>query len=201
MKKSSISHQPSAISLLFFFLCSLTLTVNGQSSILNKDDDITLFAVASLPQGVDEVYLDDSVIVTVTLYANVNFAKIDNKSNKLPSVKKSVVHRYRAGRQLTQDIAAYKGKRYYAVRAEQYAVTPSALGEITFPAQQYKVVLSVQERTQSNPFDPFSDFWGFGRTQTRQVQKECTSEPLKIKVSKRPRKTIEELRKSGATVM
>ena len=45
--------------------------------MVNKDDDITLFAVASLPQGVDEVYLDDSVIVTVTLYANVNFAKID----------------------------------------------------------------------------------------------------------------------------
>ncbi|MBP5629086.1 MAG: BatD family protein, partial [Bacteroidaceae bacterium] len=118
-------------------------------SMHNETDGITLFAVASLPQGVDEVYLNDSVIVTVTLYANVNFEKIDNKSNKLPSVKKSTVHRYHAGRRLTQDIAAYKGKRYYAVRAEQYAVTPSALGEITFPAQQYNVVLSVQEKQQA----------------------------------------------------
>ena len=173
----------------------------SEAAMLNETDGITLFAVASLPQGVDEVYLDDSVIVTVTLYANVNFEKIDNKSNKLPSVKKSTVHRYHAGRRLTQDIAAYKGKRYYAVRAEQYAVTPSALGEITFPAQQYNVVLSVQEKQQANPFDPFADFWGFGRTQIKKVQKSCASEPLKIKVSKRPRKTIEELRKSGATVM
>ncbi|MBO4729922.1 MAG: BatD family protein [Bacteroidaceae bacterium] len=184
-------------------LCTfLALFFVGLASADKKPtDNITLFAVASLPQGVEEVYLDDSVIVTVTLYANVNFDKIDNKSDKIPTIKKSTVHRYNAGRRLTQDIAAYKGKRYYAVRAEQYAVTPSALGEITFPALQYNVVLSVQEKQQANPFDPFSDFWGFGRTQTKKVQKNCTSEPLKIKVSKRPRKTIEELRKSGATVM
>ena len=197
-KLSTVNYQ----TLKTLYIILLALFVAGTACADKKSaDDITLFAVASLPQGVDEVYLDDSVIVTVTLYANVNFEKIDNKSDKVPSVKKAVVHRYRSDRRLTQDIAAYKGKRYYAVRAEQYAVTPSALGELTFPAQQYNVVLSVQERRQSNPYDPFGDFFPFGRTQTRQVQKSCTSEPLKIKVSKRPRKTIDELRKSGATVM
>ena len=187
----------------------------GNSQPKDKDDGITLFAVATLPQGVDGVYLGDSIIVTVVLYSNINFEKIENKSTKIPAVKKATVRRYRAGRRLSQDIAPYKGKRYYAVAAEQYAVTPTetsfsatshkgdtdgVLGEITFPSQQYNVVLSVTERSR-DPFNPFGEFFPFGRTQTRQVQKACTSEPLKIKVAKRPRKTIEELRQSGTTVM
>lgn len=187
--------------LTLFIYIVLLLTVAQAASLTDKksnsSDGITLFAVASLPQGMDEVYLGDSVIVTVTLYSNVNFEKINNKSTKLPSVKHTTVHRYRPGRRLSQDVAVYKGKRYYAVDAEQYALTPSKLGELTFPAQQYDVVLAVQVRSN----DPFGSFFPFGRTQTRQVRKTCSSEPFRINVVKRPRKTILELQQSGATVM
>ena len=177
--------------LLLIAVCAFADTTKEDS------DGITLFAVASLPQGVEEVYLGDSVIVTLTLYANVDFAKIDNKSDKLPAVKHAKVRRYRADRRLNQEVAVYNGRRYYAVRAEQYAVTPDQLGELTFPAQKYDVVLSVKERSR----DPFDSFFPFGRTQTRQVQKTCSSEPLKIKVTTRPRRTIEEMRRGGATIM
>ena len=177
--------------LLFACICACADTAKEDS------DGIALFAVASLPQGVEEAYLGDSVIVTLTLYANVDFAKIDNKSDKLPAVKHAKVRRYRADRRLNQEVAVYNGRRYYAVRAEQYAVTPDQLGELTFPAQKYDVVLSVKERSR----DPFESFFPFGRTRTRQVQKTCSSEPLKIKVTKRPRRTIEEMRRGGATIM
>ena len=146
----------------------------------------------------DEVYLGDSVIVTITLYSTANFERVDNQAGqKEPVLKKATVHRYRPGRRLSQDIAAYQGKRYYAVAAAQYAVTPLQLGEITFPAQKYDVVLSVQLRSR----DPFGSFFPFGPVETRQFKKTCASEPLKIKIVKRPRKTIQELQQSGATVM
>ena len=99
--------------LTLFIYIVLLLTVAQAASLTDKktnsSDGITLFAVASLPQGMDEVYLGDSVIVTVTLYSNVNFEKINNKSTKLPSVKHTTVHRYRPGRRLSQDVAVYKG--------------------------------------------------------------------------------------------
>ena len=177
--------------LLFACICACADTAKEDS------DGIALFAVASLPQGVEEAYLGDSVIVTLTLYANVDFGSIDNTNDKVPSVKHATVRRYRADRRLNQEVAVYQGRRYYAVRAEQYAVTPDQLGELTFPAQKYDVVLSVKQRSR----DPFDSFFPFGRTETRRVEKTCTSEPLRIKVIKRPRRTIEEMRRSGAVIM
>ena len=145
---------------LFIYIAFLLSVAQAASPDKKVADGITLFAVASLPQGEDQVYLSDSVIVTITLYSNVNFENIKNKSTKQPSVKHATVHRYRPGRRLSQDVAIYQGKRYYAV-----AAVP------------------------------------FGRSQTQQVKKSCSSAPLKIKVTKRPRKTILELQQSGAMVM
>ena len=197
-----------SLSLILFFLGAVGVsTINTLATPISDkkkdgDTDITLFAVASLPQGQSEVYLGDSVVVNITVYSNTNFEQITPHTDKQPSVKRATTRRYHAGRRLSQDVAAYKGKRYYAVVAEQYVVTPSELGELTFPARDYDVVLSVQLRSQrSNPFDPFGSFFPFGRTESRQIKKDCSSSPLKIKVAKRPRKTIQELQQSGATVM
>ncbi|MBR3733852.1 MAG: BatD family protein, partial [Bacteroidaceae bacterium] len=129
---------------LFIYIAFLLSVAQAASPDKKVADGITLFAVASLPQGEDQVFLGDSVVVTLTLYSNVNFENIKNKSTKQPSVKHATVHRYRPGRRLSQDVAVYQGKRYYAVAAEQYVLTPSDLGELTFPAQQYDVVLGVQ---------------------------------------------------------
>lgn len=178
-------------------------------SIVWADDESTkadaqeLFAVASLSTGEKDVYLGDSVIVTVTLYAVNSFSSIKNKSDKVPSIKRSTVHRYNAGRQLRQGVANYNRRQYYAVAAEQFAITPSETGEYTFPAQKYDVELLIEKKKQY--YDPFEDFFSFGspfrQRATEKVKKTCASEPIKIKVSKRPPKTIDELRRSGTMVM
>lgn len=62
------------------FLLSVAQAASPDKKVAT--DGITLFAVASLPQGEDQVYLSDSVIVTITLYSNVNFENIKNKSTK-----------------------------------------------------------------------------------------------------------------------
>lgn len=166
------------------------------------DDGIQIFAVATASTGDKDVFLGDSTIVTVTLYSNVSFAQIKNKSDKVPSVKNAEVNPFNKNRRMTQGTAIYKGHRYYAVAAEQFAVTPDETGTVTFPSQKYDVVLEVQTRQRG--YDPFEDFFSFGSpfgSRTEKIKKSCTSEPLKIKVTKRPPKTIKDLQQSGATVM
>ena len=189
--------------LLILLTALLAITPAFADDTKDKDDGIELFAVASLSTGDKDVYLGDSVIVTLTVYSNVQFSQIKNKTDKLPNIKNSTVHFFNPNRRLSQGTAVYNNKRYYAVAAQQFAVTPDELGTLTFPAQKYNVELAVQVRSRN--YDPFEDFFSFGSpfggTRTQKVEKTCASEPIKIKVSKRPPKTIRDLQQSGAVVM
>lgn len=160
------------------------------------NDNLALFAVASTNLRGDSVILGDSILVTVTLYSNYNFLSAKAQKGKTPQVKHAAVHRYRAGRRLSQSVAAYKGRRYYAVEVEQFFLTPDRIGDITFPALEYMVELT--QRRSSPFFDPFSDF---RRRQAPSVKRECKSTELKIRVVKRPPMTIDDLRRSGTHVL
>lgn len=163
------------------------------------NDDLALFAVASTNLRGDSVILGDSILVTVTLYSNYNFLSAKAQKGKTPQVKHAAVHRYRAGRRLSQSVAAYKGRRYYAVEVEQFFLTPDRLGDISFPALEYMVELT--QRRSSPFFDPFDPFSDFRRRSAPSVKRECKSTELKIRVVKRPPKTIDDLRRSGAHVL
>lgn len=177
---------------LFLIVASLCATPPA-------DDDITLFAVATTSLRGDSVILGDSILVTVTLYSNYNFLSAKPQKDKAPQLKHATTHRYRAGRRLSQSVATYKGRRYYAVDVEQFFIAPDRLGTLTFPALSYKV--SLTRRRGSSFFDPFDSFFDFpGRAQPS-VERECASAPLKILVVKRPPKTIDDLRRSGANVL
>lgn len=187
----------------FITILLLTLTPVLANQDDEKDDGIELFAVASLSTGEKDAYLGDSVIVSITVYSNVQFSQIKNQSDKAPKIKNSIVHFFNKNRRLSQGTAVYNNKRYYAVVAQQFAVTPDEISTLTFPAQKYNVELAVQVRDRSyNPFEDFFSFGSpFGNTRTEKIQKTCASEPIKIKVVKRPPKTISDLQKSGANVM
>jgi len=183
-------------------LCLLAVAPIMADDEDKKDDGVELYAVATLSSGDKDVYLGDSVIVTLTLYSNVQFAQIENKSDKAPTIKNSTVHYYNKNRRLSQGTGVYKDKRYYAVVAQQFAVTPDELGNYTFPAQKFNVQLNVQVRGRG--YDPFEDFFSFGSPfggRTEKIQKTCASEPIKFKAVKRPPKTIKDLQQSGTVVM
>lgn len=183
-------------SLAFLFLLSIFSSFCAAAS---QDDGPVLLAVASTNLRGDSVIEGDSILVTVTLYSNFNFLSAKAKKDHTPTLKNALTHRYRPGRRLSQSIATYNGRRYYAVDVEQFFVTPSKLGTISFPSLDYQVELT--QRRSSSFFDPFDPFFSYQRRQQRPIKQECKSDPLKIRVVKRPPKTIEDLRRSGEHVL
>lgn len=163
------------------------------------DDDIALYAVATTNVRGDSVVLGDSILVTVTLYSSYNFLSAKPHKDKIPNVRNATVHRFRDGRRLSQSVGIYRDRRYYAVEVEQFFLTPDKLGTITFPTLSYKV--SLTRRRNASFFDPFDPFFDFNRRQTPSVERECSSEAIKIRVVKRPPKTIDDLRRGGAHIL
>ena len=168
----------------------------------NSDDNVKLFAVATLSDP-DKNYVEgDSVLVTVIIYSNYTFAQVENTDNALPKIKGTNVRAYNPDRRLVQNIANYKGQRYYSVVTEQFVVKLNETGTVEFPSRKFNVSLYMQLRDRE--FSPFDDFFGFGspyRGQSKKIQKKCTSEPLKIKVSKRPPKTMHDIQQNGTILM
>lgn len=185
------------LSLLILFVSIAPLCASTPA-----DDDLALFAVASTNMRGDSVIIGDSILVTLTLYSNYDFLSAKSQKGRTPQIKSAATHRYRAGRRLSQSMASYKGRRYYAVEVEQFFVVPSKLGTITFPALEYVAELTKRRSSPFfDPFAPFDPFSDFRRRSTPSLKRECKSEELKIRVVKRPPKTIDDLRRSGAHVL
>ncbi len=166
------------------------------------DDDVKLFAVATVSNSGKDLIEGDSVLVTLTLYSNLSLTKVENLDKNVPEIKDASVRAYGANRRLTQQISAYEGKRYYSVVAEQFVVASRSDGTLVFPQRRYNVGL--EEVVRNRRYSPFDDFFGFDSPFDRQgktYSKKCTSESLKIKVVKRPPKTMHELQRGGAVLM
>jgi hypothetical protein len=175
----------------------------GAGDKTDSDDGIKLFAVASLSTD-KELMEDDSVLVTLTLYSNLSFSRVENLDKDKPEVKDAKVRTFGNSRRLTQNVSAYEGKRYYSVVAEQFVVAVHKEGNLTFPSRKYNVTLAQTTRSQRF-YSPFDDFFGFevpyGERTTKAVKKKCESESIKIKVVKRPPKTMHDIERGGAVLM
>ena len=167
-----------------------------------EDDDVTLFAVATPMTGDKDVAVGDSVIISLTIYSNLSFGMVENTDSGEVVIKNSSVIPLDKHRRLSQNMAVYEGKKYYAVVVEQFMVMPDQTGSIVFPSRNYDVKLLKRIRTRSR--DPFEEIFGFETpyaTRTQKISKKCTSPRLKIKVGARRPQTIDDLRARGAEVM
>ena len=73
------------------------------------------------------------------------------------------------------------------------------VGNVVFPVRRYNVELAVGVRNRN--YSPFDDFFGFDSPfmeRQRIIQKKCASENLKMKVVKRPPKTMHDIERGGA---
>ena len=168
----------------------------------SASDDVKLFAVATLSDPDNDYVEGDSALVTLTIYSNCTFAQVENTDNALPKMRGTDVRAYNPDRRLVQNISNYKGQRYYSVVTEQFVVKFNNVGTVEFPSRKFNVTLYMQSRNRN--FSPFDDFFGFGspyRGQSKKIQKKCTSESLKIKVSKRPPKTMHDIQQNGTILM
>ncbi|MGN1214221.1 MAG: hypothetical protein ACI4TR_04930 [Bacteroidaceae bacterium] len=189
------------ILLTFVSLCCLVVCLAADNKG-DEDDDVTLFAVATPVTNDKDVAVGDSVIVSLTIYSNLSFGTVENTDTGRVAIKNSLVIPLDKRRRLSQNMAVYEGKKYYAVVVEQFMVMPDQAGSIVFPSRNYNVKLVKRIRTRSR--DPFEEIFGFETpyaTRTQKILKKCTSPRLKIKVGERRPQTIDDLRARGADVM
>lgn len=186
----------------FLIMTALAVNITFAAEDKTNDDGVKLFAVATVPDLEADHIEGDSVLVTLTLYSSCSFNKIENLDKALPKMKDARVRAYAPERRLTQNIATYNGKRYYSVVAEQFVVAFHEVGNVVFPVRRYNVELAVGVRNRS--YSPFDDFFGFDSPfmeRQRIIQKKCASENLKMKVVKRPPKTMHDIERGGAVLM
>lgn len=186
----------------FLIMTALAVNITFAAEDKTNDDGVKLFAVATVPDFEADHIEGDSVLVTLTLYSNCSFNKIENLDKALPKMKDARVRAYAPERRLTQNITTYNGKRYYSVVAEQFVVAFHEVGNVVFPVRRYNVELAVGVRNRN--YSPFDDFFGFDSPfmeRQRIIQKKCASENLKMKVVKRPPKTMHDIERGGAVLM
>lgn len=186
----------------FLIMTALAVNITFAAEDKTNDDGVKFFAVATVPDLEADHIEGDSVLVTLTLYSNCSFNKIENLDKALPKMKAARVRAYAPERRLTQNIATYNGKRYYSVVAEQFVVAFHEVGNVVFPVRRYNVELAVGVRNRN--YSPFDDFFGFDSPfmeRQRIIQKKCASENLKMKVVKRPPKTMHDIERGGAVLM
>lgn len=187
---------------ILFGLCLLFVWAEAFS--VSKDDkkqEATLFCIASLSNGDKPIFDGDSVLVSLTLYSTAQFVKVSSRDKDLPKVKNATVAKVSRNRQLTQSIAVYEEKQYYAVVAEQYWVKVEKVDNFEFPVRKFDVELKIKERTREH--SSFEEFFGFDspfNVRYRKVEEKCESDELKFKSVKRPPKTIKDLQQKGTLV-
>ncbi len=177
--------------LLSFFTCSFAAQA--------KQGDV-FFAKVVVPDS-GRIYRGDSTVVSVFLYAKhpIGDIQIDDKH---VHVSGCTVRRIYAGQR--QSISRVNGQAYYTVLCARYSVASDKKGKTSFPQLSVTANLYVEQKDdreyRPDPFfGPFDDF--FRQPSYKKVKKSIRTPLYKIEVTDAPRKTMQELQRSGKTII
>lgn len=183
---------------VLFFICLIGLfPFTGQAR-----SGETFFAKTIGPNG-DKVYVNDSAIVSIYLYASRPIGDIQINDKKL-HVKGCRARRAYFNQGRRQSITRLDDKVYYTVLCAQYIVVPSSKGKYSFPELSVTANLYIeqeepQRRSPGFFFDPFEQFF---RQPTYKKQKQSLRTPSKkFEVISQPPKTMQELEEKGRTIL
>lgn len=140
------------------------------------------------------VYMGDSCLVSVVLYADAPFEKVDCHTK--PDVKNARLRERRlyGGRPMGR--TQINGKVYYTYVWTQYVLTPEKLGNVSMPVFEFTGTFRIYLESR----DPFSLFFGAPQ-RYRLVETDGESGKLKIEVKEKPLRTTEEIMRSGGGVL
>lgn len=157
-------------------------------------DKVMVDFFARLQCDRDVVYMGDSCLVSVVLYADAPFEKVDCHTE--PDVKNARLRERKlfGGRPMGR--TQINGKAYYTYVWAQYVLTPEKTGSVVLPAHKFTGSFRIYLESR----DPFSFFFGAPR-RYRLVEADGESEKLKIEVKEKPLRTTEEIMRSGAGVL
>ncbi len=168
---------------------SLLLLLSFFSAMAKDEPEVDFFVrVVAQPS---EVIKGDSTLVSYVLYATAPFSKaeLQNKEIKVKNARVRRLSRHRGG---GMSQVREKGRVYYTVVGAQYVVSSEDVGTLTMPSCKFKAAFRFRESSR----DPFEEFFGYGG-RVFEVESEAKSEPLKIKVKEKPRRTTLEMMNDG----
>ena len=178
--------------LILFLLLSISLQAKSDEK----------FYTEIIGQNDGKIYPNDSIIVSLHLYATRPIGDIQLNDSKL-KISGCSVRRLYTGNEGKQFIIQKDGENLYTVVCAQYSIAPKKKGTYYFPQLSLTANLYIQQQNKQNDYDPFfGSFDDFFNTPTYKKEKKNLRTPTyKMEVVEKPKKTIEELRKSGNIVI
>ena len=135
----------------------------------------------------------DSCLLTVVAYAPRPF--LVKKKPAPVQINNGHLRKLPIGRQQLQRVVENQ-YIYYALVYEQYVLRSQQIGTITLPEREFGLELHIQEASR-DPFDAF-----FGRSgRVRKVDVKAFSEPFRLDVVEKPKRTMMEMKRSGIQVL
>lgn len=180
---------------VLLLLVFLALTLQLQAK-----DETTFFAKVVAPNN-GQIYKDDSTVVSIYLYAKHPIGDIQI-NNKRIHIDGCSVRRIPAGQR--QSISRINGQAYYTVLCAQYSVAATKKGKTEFPQLSVTANLYIEQESKQQQridpfFGPFDDF--FRQPSYKKEKKTIHTPQFKMEVTDAPRKTMQELQRSGKTII
>lgn len=153
---------------------------------------IDCFARAECDRSI--VYAGDSCVVSLVLYANAPFEKVEcatKASVKGAQCRKLDARPARAGQRILEN-----GRRYYVLLWSRYMVKPESEKELAIPEFKFDCTFRLYENSGS----PFAGFFGIP-AKYKDIKQSIKSPKTKIEVKKKPRRSTQEMMRSGNQVL
>jgi len=169
-------------------------------SLQAKSDEKCYTEIVAENDG--KIYPDDSIIVSIRLYATHPICDVHINDSKL-KINGCHVRRLYTGNENQQVIIQKDDQNLYTVVCAQYSVASNKKGVYYFPQLFLTANLYIQQQNKQQDSDPFNGFFDdfFNTPAYKKEKKELRTSTYKMQVVNKPQKTMEELRKSGKIVI
>lgn len=181
--------------LFIFIFCLSTLTT---AATAKGNDDIDIFARYECQR--EHIYVGDSILVNLVIYANHPFMQAENTSKVTKFRGGHVRTISQRGERQQQKVRLEKGI-YYAIIWQQYIAGSDIVENIRFPEQQFDVTLQVyNSEVQYSPLDPFG-FFTQPQRKSHKVKSRCKSRSFSLSILPLPKRSTQEIISSGGKII
>lgn len=150
----------------------------------------------------ENVTVGDSVVVQLVVYSRHPFHQARCLTQK-PKIKGGKARELKLQGERQQQKVRLSDGVYYAILWSRYMAGSDDVCTIRFPEISFEAELVVYDQDSApsyNPFDPFG-FFSQPERKSRVVRSKCKSEEFTLPVQQRPKRSTQDVIKSGAKVL
>lgn len=185
---------------LAFFLCiaNFGFANDAYGKKTGKEERIHFFACYE--PAYEEIVAGDSMLVNVVLYSSAPFHHVHQP--KKPLTLKSGTMRLLPQRVINQQRVRLEQGVYYAIVLQRYMVSAESAGTLTLPGTKLQgdFIVYTPLFAESLPQSPYG-FFHQTPYKSSIVSRKCRLESKRIKVRERPKRSTQDVIRSGGRVI